>query len=778
MRKITKITALFLALLMSVSALCLTTPVSAASGYEYNVYANTIVVNAENNAITLDDTSVGMIAQAKTVGASAIILNAGQSSVVTVSINDAMLTQIASGEYPVRVLLNGGKVTLNTATIKELSDKVSGKLEFTASLGDNTTVSVKADGAALNLTTPILVVADNTVDGATTANANGKPFGAAYVEGGKWGFLANTDTTLELTKTQTPEFDDVSKHHWAKANIDFVTTIGYFNGVAAGKFNPDGKMTRAMVVTVLSRIDGFTGAAGSYPYKDVAANAWFAPAITWAYDNGIIEAGDSFRPDDNVTRIELMQMLYNFAKKLGIVNEADLEGELLAKDIDDISDEESKNAVMFCTSNGIVTGYTTDSGNVYIRPANTALRSEVSAMVQRFVKHAVLGGGTEMQGKYSDFINLRGNLNNVYNKLVNEKELTVAFLGGSVTAGAGASSGDTSWRGRTHNWFKTNFPDANIKMVNASLGSSGSHFASFRIHADVIPEKADLLFIEFAVNDAYKGTYGAGKTPFYYESVIRQIREYLPECEIVSIYVTNNSWLSEFGENQSRVPAAAEPVCEYYNVSSVDVGRALGREIGKYSAEVVKNYLPDGVHASDAGYKVYADAIAEFLTETLLGETSLNYGAIKKYTAPEACLDEENAHFAPDYIHIDSLDVFDSVKGFEYYDAVCSDPNISNLKGYILPTSADNKLTFTFEGTGLDMLLKFKSGGYYYEYSVDGGEPKKVFLPTGQNYPFDFISGLEPGKHTVTYSYLGPSGNGETSTDRPIVALLVKGYKD
>ena len=777
MIKLKKITALALALLMSVSALCMTTPVSAAAKYEYNVYANAMVVSAENNAVVLDGTSEAMVAQAKTVGAESIILTAGRSSAITVSISDSMLAQLANGGYTVKVLLGGGKAVINAATVKELSDKTAGKLELAISLGDKSAVSIKADGAAVNLTTPILVTADNTVDGATTANTGAKPFGAAYVEGGQWGFLANTDTSLELTKTQSPEFNDVSKRHWAKDNIAFVTTTGYFNGVAPGKFNPDGKMTRAMVVTVLSRVDGYTGAAGSYPYKDVAANAWFAPAITWGYENGIIEAGDAFRPDDNVTRIELMQMLYNYAKKLGIVNAADLEGEVVAMDIADIADEEGKNATLFCTSNGIVTGYTTGSGNVYIRPSNTALRSEVSAMIQRFVKHAILGGSTKMQSKYSDFINVRGNLNNVYNKLVNEKELTVAYLGGSVTAGAGASSSNTSWRGLTHNWFKTNFPDADIKMVNASLGSSGSHFASYRIHADVIPQGTDLLFIEFAVNDAYKGTYGAGKTPFYYESVIRQIREYLPECEIVAVYVTNNSWLAEFGENQSRVPAAADPVCAYYGVTSIDAGRALGRTVGKYNAEVVKTYLPDGVHASDAGYKVYGDAIAEFLTEALLGESSLNYGDIKSYKAPENCLDEKNEHYAPKYIHIDSLDVFDSVEGFEYYDAICPDPNVG-LKGYILPTSAKNKLTITFEGTGLDMLLKFKSGGYYYEYTVDGGEPQKVFLPTGQNYPFSFIDGLEPGKHTVTYSYLGPSGEGETSTDRWIVALLIKGYKE
>ena len=101
MIKLKKITALALALLMSVSALCMTTPVSAAAKYEYNVYANAMVVSVENNAVVLDGTSEAMIAQAKTVGAESIILTAGRSSAITVSISDSMLAQLANGGYTV-----------------------------------------------------------------------------------------------------------------------------------------------------------------------------------------------------------------------------------------------------------------------------------------------------------------------------------------------------------------------------------------------------------------------------------------------------------------------------------------------------------------------------------------------------------------------------------------------------------------------------------------------------------------------------------------------------
>lgn len=776
MKGFTKFTALFLAVLMSVSVFSLTTPVSAASAYEYNVYMNAMVVSAENNSVLLDDSSTGMIAQAKAMSADAIVLNAGKYSRVSVSINNGMLEQLSNGNLPVRIILDKGKAHVNASTLKELSDKVSDKLEIEFAIGEKTVISVKADGATIELDTPITIVAESVNEGANTANVGEKPYGAAYVEGAKWGFLASADTEIELKKTQTPVFNDIVSNHWAKENIAFVTTTGYFNGVAEGKFSPNGKMTRAMVVTVLSRIDSFTGAAGAYPYKDVAANAWFAPAITWAYENGIVEAGDAFRPDDNVTRIEFMVMLYNYAKKLGIASDSEFEGSSLNfEDKDKVTDEKEIMATAFCTSNGIVTGYSTGGGKAYLRPEFTATRAEVSAMIQRFVKYAVFGGSETMQGQYTDFINLRGDLNNVYKKLTEEKELTVAYLGGSVTVGAFATSGN-SWRGLTDKWLKTNFPKAKINMISAAIGSSGSHLGAFRIHADVIPQGTDLLFIEVSANDEMKGTYKKGMSDIYYESIIRQIREYLPECEIVSVYITLSDWVAKFGDKQADVPKVLEPVCEYYDVTSIDVGRALAREISA-TGKTAKDYISDGAHPNDAGHKVYADTIAAYLTEGLFGEMSLGYGDMQNHTYPEECMFEYNVHFAPDYVHISSPDVFDDIKGFTFYNTVCSDPN-THIPGYILPTEADNQFTFTFEGTGLDILLKFQSGGYYYSYSVDGGETQKVYLPTGQNHPFDFISGLEPGKHTVTYSYLGPSGEGETSTTRALVGFLIKGYKE
>ena len=124
MKRITKITALLLAFIMSASLTCMTAPVAASSGYEYNGYLNAMVVKAENNAVTLGDADAEMIAQAKAMGADAVIFNAGQSFELAVTVSDAMLSGLADSGLSVRMLLDGGKVVLNKAALAEMSDKV------------------------------------------------------------------------------------------------------------------------------------------------------------------------------------------------------------------------------------------------------------------------------------------------------------------------------------------------------------------------------------------------------------------------------------------------------------------------------------------------------------------------------------------------------------------------------------------------------------------------------------------------------------------------------
>ncbi|MBO7149148.1 MAG: S-layer homology domain-containing protein [Clostridia bacterium] len=177
-------------------------------------------------------------------------------------------------------------------------------------------------------------------------------------------------------------FDDIADNFWGRDYIDFVTLKGLFNGVSATEFSPNGTMTRAMLVTVLGRLSGeYASRVKDICFTDVNVSAWYAPYVQWALNKGIIDEGSAFRPDDNATREELADMLYRYAK-------SEYKGGDVSAVAMSFSDAASVtpayvDGIKFCTSNGIISGYEDKS----VKPKNSATRTEVSAMIQRFVKY-------------------------------------------------------------------------------------------------------------------------------------------------------------------------------------------------------------------------------------------------------------------------------------------------------------------------------------------------------------------------------------------------------
>ena len=111
-------------------------------------------------------------------------------------------------------------------------------------------------------------------------------------------------------------FADV-EGHWGAEAIATVVEAGLFNGIDENTFDPDGGMTRAMFVTVLYRLSGkLDGEAvtGTATFADVAADAWYAQAVSWAVAAGITQGYDSahFGPDDLVTREQMCVFMVRF----------------------------------------------------------------------------------------------------------------------------------------------------------------------------------------------------------------------------------------------------------------------------------------------------------------------------------------------------------------------------------------------------------------------------------------------------------------------------------
>lgn len=179
------------------------------------------------------------------------------------------------------------------------------------------------------------------------------------------------------------DFTDVSRSDWYYQFVDYVTSKGYFNGVADKTFAPAENMTRAMFVTVLSRFHGAKGDSRQSAFVDVAPGEWYTAAINWAAANRIVDGvgNGKFAPNDPITRAQMCTMieryldLYRKAWKVTLpetgsvsvmVDESAIPAYALA-------------AVKQCQRHGLVNGF--EDGT--FRPNDLSTRAQVAAVIYR-----------------------------------------------------------------------------------------------------------------------------------------------------------------------------------------------------------------------------------------------------------------------------------------------------------------------------------------------------------------------------------------------------------
>lgn len=111
------------------------------------------------------------------------------------------------------------------------------------------------------------------------------------------------------------DFTDVSGH-WAETAIYYVRDKGLFSGVTTTRFQPEGTLSRAMLVTVLYRMEGEPSVKSSAGFTDVADGLWYSKAVAWASDKGLVNGyGDGrFGPNDQITRAQLATIMGRLAK--------------------------------------------------------------------------------------------------------------------------------------------------------------------------------------------------------------------------------------------------------------------------------------------------------------------------------------------------------------------------------------------------------------------------------------------------------------------------------
>ncbi|NLD88551.1 MAG: hypothetical protein GX633_09910, partial [Clostridiales bacterium] len=229
------------------------------------------------------------------------------------------------GSFRLRVIANSGASVIRSkncrVSLKDGSDTyycTSNTITFVVS--DNCTVKYNTSGES--------AVSESVVTRGEKIAAPTSPFRSGYVFAGwfedidcksKWDFSKNTvceNMTLYAGWVENgTSFDDVLATDWFFNDVMYVSLNGLMKGTGQRRFSPHVATTRAMIVTILHRLDGSPDFVDASSFPDITAGAYYEEAVAWAAVNGIVKGynNGTFGPDDFITREQLATIFFRYA---------------------------------------------------------------------------------------------------------------------------------------------------------------------------------------------------------------------------------------------------------------------------------------------------------------------------------------------------------------------------------------------------------------------------------------------------------------------------------
>ena len=248
----------------------------------------------------------------------------------------------------------------------ELSDR-------RASSGDTVTVTVTPDsGYELNA----LTVTDAQGNKITVTAKGGNVYIFTMPQSS---ITVTVAFTVQTAPTMT--FTDVDTGDWFYEAVQYAYGNGMMNGVGNNLFAPSSNLTRSMIAQVLYNLEG-TPVGSSGVFTDVAAGQWYADAVNWAAANDIVGGygNGKFGPEDDITREQMAQILYNYATFKGY--DVSVQGNLSVFNDGATTSDWALSAMKWAVGSGLLQGY---NGN--LNPIGTATRAEVAQILMNFCEN-------------------------------------------------------------------------------------------------------------------------------------------------------------------------------------------------------------------------------------------------------------------------------------------------------------------------------------------------------------------------------------------------------
>ena len=231
-------------------------------------------------------------------------------------------------------------------------------------------VTASSDWAVVGSEVTLTVTPDEgwRLGSLSAVDSSGAQLALRSLGGGRYAFTmpgGKVTVSAVFVRGEGLGFTDVAPGAWYYDAVAYVSENGLMNGVDTGIFDPDGSLTRAMVWTILARIEGADTEGGE---------TWYAKARDWAMETGVSDGTDAMGA---ITREQLVTMLWRSR------GEPVVDFLLTARDADSISSW-AYEAMRWAVSEGIIEG----DENGFISPAATATRAQAAAIIMRFIEGA------------------------------------------------------------------------------------------------------------------------------------------------------------------------------------------------------------------------------------------------------------------------------------------------------------------------------------------------------------------------------------------------------
>jgi len=511
--------------------------------------------------------------------------------------------------------------------------------------------------------------------------------------------------SLVLPNVETPvTFTDAKKiPSWAAEGVEVMRLTGIVGGDDKGNFNPKKSANRAEIAVMLTRyLAALENAVDPMHEKLENINS-----LTEKFMNKILiklynyERFTDYGFKNSVSEQLLPQLglstdVYEMVStKTAIVNVNDGSTHSVYAGGDDVTEPFFIKAAPFFIRNK-VTGEVTETKNLgfVIRRIKTVPiePEEFDVFMDRGVYEEMKDISLVSTGNIARFAK-------AFAKAEKGESITVGYIGGSITQGAiSGAQRQHSYAHVTHEWLQNQFPNTEVKYVNAGIGGTPSEFGNFRAEPHLLSHNPDIIFIEFSVNDS-------AENAVHRETYEALVRRSLNDENAPAVALIVSALASE------KASANAKEVSDHYGLPIVNIDYAidLGIEKGEFT---IKEYAPDGIHPYEWGHRVMADMIINMFEKIMALAKTATDSDLTVTAVPEKTLTPCNFDNLKFLDHDDFTDA--QKKDWELIEDTGWD---SPYKGTIALTgTAGDKLSFTVEAKNLIFLTQ----GFTGDITVNG----------------------------------------------------------